>query len=476
MPYNVRIVSTFPPLRCGIGTFTRDMANALEHFTGEVGHIRVATIDDEDLSYHIPVDLVIDKFNPDSWRDATHNITQRARETNNPTVIILQHEYGLDPADDGTPAGGRNYVKMAREFSEEGLLTFAYLHTVVLEPTTHQRSVVQGLAEHCDGLFVTTESAIDILDSDIYEVPRSKVKHVDHGIRMQNPSLHDRLHIKERYGIQDQFLATTLGMQSPRKGVEYGIRAFGRFLNESCTDTQREHMLYFIGGECHPNFRRAHDGRLYREYQQSIRDALREADVRWIRTNDLDEVDLADYEVVMYDRFLEEEALLDFYAATNAMILPYLDMQQISSGVLADTVGAGRVAIATKFLYAIELISPQYVEKEGLVMERNARGILVDPEEPSVEQIAQALDLLVFNEDERLGMERRAHERGHQMRWQNSAWQLLQYIEFVRQKREISTGRGVRFERQGPSIYADRNEELVAPPPRVPEEVPPRED
>jgi len=85
-------------------------------------------------------------------------------------------------------------------------------------------------------------------------------------------------------------------------------------------------------------------------------------------------------------------------------------------------------------------------------------------------------DLLVFNEDERLGMERRAHERGHQMRWQNSAWQLLQYIEFVRQKREISTGRGVRFERQGPSIYADRNEELVAPPPRVPEEVPPRED
>ncbi len=472
MAYNIRMVSTYPPLRCGIATFARNMANALEHFTGEVGHIRVAAIDDEDLSYHIPVDLVIDKFDPESWRSATQEIIQRARETKDPTVILLQHEYGLDPADDGTAAGGQNYVKMARAFSQEGLLTFAYLHTVVRNPTSHQRTVARGLAEHCHGLFVTTDSAIDILNSDAYDVPPCQVKHVDHGIRLQNPSLHDRLHIKEKYGIRDQFLATTLGMQSPRKGLEYGIRAFGRFLDESCTPAQREHMLYFIGGSCHPNFRRANGGRLYREYKQSVRDALREAGVKWTRTNDLDTVELSDYEVVLFDQFLDEAALVDYYAATNVMILPYLDREQISSGVLADTVGAGRVAIASKFLYAIELISPQYVEKEGLVMGRNARGILVDPEEPSVEQIAQALDLLVFNEDRRLAMERHAHERGHQMRWQNSAWQLLQYIEFVRQKYKMETGRGVDFKRKKESTYGERNEQLLGRPARSVEAAP----
>ena len=80
MMYNIRMIGTFPPLRCGIASFSRDMANALEHFTGEVGNIRVTAIDDEDASYNIPVDMTIDKFSPDSWREATCNIVQRARE------------------------------------------------------------------------------------------------------------------------------------------------------------------------------------------------------------------------------------------------------------------------------------------------------------------------------------------------------------------------------------------------------------
>ena len=61
MPYNIRIVSTYPPRRCGIGTFSRDLASALEHFAGEVGHIRVAAIDKKNEPYSIPVDLVIDQ-------------------------------------------------------------------------------------------------------------------------------------------------------------------------------------------------------------------------------------------------------------------------------------------------------------------------------------------------------------------------------------------------------------------------------
>ena len=57
MPYNIRIVSTYPPRRCGIGTFSRDLATALAHFTAEVGHIRVAAIDSHHGPYGIPVDL-----------------------------------------------------------------------------------------------------------------------------------------------------------------------------------------------------------------------------------------------------------------------------------------------------------------------------------------------------------------------------------------------------------------------------------
>ena len=61
MACNIRIVSTYPPRCCGLGTFSKDLASALEHFTGEVGSIRVAAIDKDQLPYSIPVDIVIDQ-------------------------------------------------------------------------------------------------------------------------------------------------------------------------------------------------------------------------------------------------------------------------------------------------------------------------------------------------------------------------------------------------------------------------------
>jgi len=133
-------------------------------------------------------------------------------------------------------------------------------------------------------------------------------------------------------------------------------------------------------------------------------------------------------------------------------------MHQISSGVLADTLGSGRVAIATKFRYAEELIHSNKRCPSGVVVGRHARGILVDPGEPSVEQIADALDYLVFNQDKRLRMEKQAHQRGYQMRWDNSAWSILQYIDFVREEKEIVTGRGIKFTREKPSIFQKKKQ------------------
>jgi hypothetical protein len=132
--------------------------------------------------------------------------------------------------------------------------------------------------------------------------------------------------------------------------------------------------------------------------------------------------------------------------------------------VLADTLGSGRVAIATKFRYAVELIHSNKRCPEGVVIGRHARGILVDPGEPSVEQIAESLDYLVFNQDKRLMMEKEAHQRGYQMRWDNSAWSILQYIDFVREEKEIVTGRGIKFAREKPSIFQKRKQTTVENP------------
>lgn len=451
MAWNIRIVSTYPPRRCGIGTFSKDLSNALSQFTGEVGHIRIAAIDNGNGPYNIPVDLVIDQYNPASWENITREIMVRAGESNNPTVIVLQHEFGLDPDEQGGDGLGHNFVNIAKASRDENLTCLVYLHTVLEKPNAHQRQTIIDLAKFSDGLIVTTESAIDILESDTYGIGHFKLKHIDHGIRMHQPTRFDRYQIKAEYGINDMFLATTLGLLSPGKGIQYSIRAYGRFVHESCTPRQRAHIVYLIGGQCHPEFVRADAGKHHRAFMDELETALKDADVRWCRTKGLEGVDWHGNDIVFLDQFVTESTLLKLYGATNVMILPYLNTEQISSGILADTIGSGRVAIAAKFRYALELIYSNKTCPPGLVVGRYARGILVDAGQASVEQIAQALDFVVFEENKRLRMEKQAHQRGYQMRWANSAWALLQYIEFVSEEKEITTGRGVKFRREKPS-------------------------
>ncbi len=461
MPYNIRIVSTYPPRKCGIGTFSRDLSTALAHFTGEVGHIRITAIDNGNGPYDIPVDLTIDQYNPQSWADAIVNMSARVRESSNPTVILLQHEYGLDPDEKGEDGQGSNFINLAKVFHEQGLITLVYLHTVLDEPDEHQKKTLQDLAEQSDGLVVTTESAINILESNTYGISSDKLKHIDHGIRMQHPSQYDRLTIKRAYGLENRFLVTTLGLLSPDKGVQYGIRAYGRFLSESCTEDQRKKLVYLIAGQSHPDFVKTEGGKPYEEFQALLNKALEDSGLRWCRVKELRTTNFDDYDVVFLDTFLDENTLMKLYGATNVMLLPYLNMQQISSGILADTLGSGRVAVATKFRYAVELIHSNKRCTEGLLIGRHARGILVDPGEASVEQIARALDHLVFNQKRRLLMEKQAHQRGYQMRWYNSAWALLQYIDFIKEEKDIVTGRGVKFTREKPSVFQKKNNSFV---------------
>jgi hypothetical protein len=448
MPWDIRLVSTYPPRPCGIGTFCRNLVDALNQVSDEVADIHVAAIDNETGPYNNPVDIVIDQYDQQSWKNATSRILDHAGQSKNTTVVVLQHEFGLDPDSNGDDGRGDNYVQMARTFSEKNIPTVVYFHTVLEAPDDHQKKTVQDLARYSDGLIVTTESAIDILESDTYGVEHLKLRHIDHGIRMHNPTQYDRFKIKSDFGLKDFFLATTLGLLSPDKGLRYSVQAYGRFIHESCTDAQREQIVYLIGGRCHPEFVRAEDGRPYREYMNVLDDALDKADVRWCRTDTLKNVDWHKQDIVLFDTFLDEDTLLKMYGITNCMILPYLNMEQISSGVLADTVGAGRVTISTKFRYALELIYSNKSCPPGLVIGRFARGILVDPGEDSIEQIARGLDYAVFEKDKRLHMERQAHQRGYQMRWANSAWALLQYIQFINDEKQITTGRGMRFLRE----------------------------
>jgi len=190
---------------------------------------------------------------------------------------------------------------------------------------------------------------------------------------MHNPSHYDRWEIKKELGVENQFLVTTLGLLSPDKdsNTAYaGLEGFWR--NRARPSSARTSCI-----SSRANVTRICASRERRTLQAvsglSAR-ALEQAKVRWCRVKDLRGANLEDCDVVFFDTYLDEGMLLKLYGATNVMVLPYLNMQQISSGVLADTLGSGRAAIATKFRYARELIYSNKRCPEGLVMGRYVRG------------------------------------------------------------------------------------------------------
>jgi hypothetical protein len=52
-------------------------------------------------------------------------------------------------------------------------------------------------------------------------------------------------------------------------------------------------------------------------------------------------------------------------------------------------------------------------------------------------------------------MEKQAHQRGYQMSWENTAWALLQHIDFLSEENQIHTGRGLTFKREKTSTWQD---------------------
>ncbi len=465
MKYDIRMISTYsPPRPCGIGEFARNLATGLESFTKEVGQIRVAAITDTPREYDVPVDIIIDQYNPNSWESAALKIIDNAQDGMHP-VVLLQHEYGLDYDPVMGHGRGRNYINMAKKMQQEGIITIVYLHTILRKPDEYQKGTLQEMSEHTDGLIVTTKSAIDILTG-VYGIKREKIKHIDHGTRERNLSETDRFAIKKRYGMQDNALVTTLGLLSPGKGIQYSIPAYARFVKESLTKEQRRKFVYLIAGDCHPNFVTENEGKPYREYIALLEHTLGESGLNYSEVRALEDADFEKSDIVMLKTYLNEELFRMCYGATNAMVLPYLDMEQISSGILADTIGSGRISTSTKNAYARELIADGNPVDKGFVV--NPLGIMVDPFEASVDQIAQGLDYLFIGEKSnpeaankrRLLMESSARDRGHEMAWPNVVWKLIRFISYIEDGKQLVTRRGPVFTREKESPYRQLNEEL----------------
>src|SRR5664279_2541818 len=138
-------VATFPPRRCGIATFTRDLASVS-------GEHEIAVL-------HAPgdPDVYPSEVRHRIRRDILADYLEVARDLNRSGagVVSVQHEYGIWGGDDG-----EFVLDFVRALTKPVVAT---LHTVPQNPSTRQRAVLVGLIDASAASVVMSQSAARLL-------------------------------------------------------------------------------------------------------------------------------------------------------------------------------------------------------------------------------------------------------------------------------------------------------------------------
>ena len=359
----VAFIGNFPPRQCGIATFTADLSDAVAEGLGHP-EVFVVPVNDipEGYDYSDRVWFQLTEKEIDSYRRAADFLN-----INNVDIVNLQHEFGIF----GGPAGS-HVLALLRELR---MPTVTTLHTILREPDSAQRTVMEELTELSDSLVVMTQRGAELL-REVYEVPDHKIELIPHGIPdvpFVDPSFY-----KDKFGVEGKDVLLTFGLIGPAKGIECVIEALPQII------AQHPQAVYIILGATHPTLKRQ-QGEIYR---LSLQQLARE---RGVERN-----------VIFHNRFVSLSELTEFLGAADLYLTPYHTISQAVSGTLAYAVGAGKAVVSTPYWHAEELLA------EG-------RGILTPVGDSQA--LAEAVIDLLDNPVRRNAMRKRAYMLGRDMTW-----------------------------------------------------------
>jgi len=398
--FSVNFISTWYPRLCGIATFTEHTASALGLYEDDVRHMKIHPIDKDGLIYRFPIKTkhIIRQMDSSSWVDAAEMIVGRFRRNmvrDMKTVAILEHEYGLD-------GNGRdnNFNEVAKRLKAEDVPNIVVLHTLLENPDDYQRDVIEQFGENCDRLVIITPSCKEILKR-VYGIEEKKIVHIPHGI----PETHKRMtrrDAKEKLGLAKRVVISTLGLVSEGKGIEYGIKGFSKFLN-SIKPSFKEKLVYVVGGQTHPEIQKKYKGK--DPYRKKIFRVAKDEGLNPVVFTGDEKLNFPDSGVIFWNRYLTDNELVELIRASDIMLLPYTNPEQVSSGNLAYGIGLGTAVVSTKFRYARDVFSDEHGTPDG-------SGVLVDFRD--ADSIAEGLRK-VF--EKRVEIEAKAYQKGVTMGW-----------------------------------------------------------
>lgn len=366
----VLYVASYPPRECGIATFTKRLTTAIDKEINPEIKSKICAINSNGSSIYNYPRKVIMQINETEMEDYIN----RAHEINKAydiKLVNIQHEYGLFGGEQG------EYLIPFMEILKKPIIIT--MHTVLPRPDEKMQKIGAVISKKANAVVVMNNIARDILH-EVYGVAKHKIKVIPHGVfHVAFPS---KSRSKKKLNLQGRTIASTFGMISQDKGIEYAIEALPKVVEE------HPDLLYLIIGATHPQVLK-HDGERYRNRLK-----------RLIVKHGLED------HVKFYNKYLAEKEVIDFLKATDIYIYPMLSKEQASSGSLSDAMSCACPSIATSSQYAKSVINRE-------------RGILVKFK--NSKDIEKALLEMLNDKKMRKEMTKNTYFYTRHMTWQNVA-------------------------------------------------------
>lgn len=364
---DILIVTSYPPRKCGIATYSQDLIKAIEDKYGDSFTIKVCALqkEDSDLKYTPEVNYFLKTEEKEDYKRLA--LTLNADDAIK--IIYLQHEFGLYGGNLG------DFIIDFLEYLDKPVITT--FHTVLANPNNDRKAVIQKISKLSSQVIVMTNLSANILKND-YLISKEKIKIIAHGTHLIEPLC---LNLKELIPFKNKIIISTFGLISEGKGIETALEALPKIV------AKFPNVLYLIIGKTHPEVIK-NDGEIYRDF---LHDKVKKLKI--------------ENNVLFINKYLDLEVLLEYLQRTDLYFFTSKDPQQAVSGTLVYALSAACPVLSTPIPHALELLD----------------GAGINFDFGNAEQLAEVAILVLSNPEMMENMRLNALHKISPTAWQNAA-------------------------------------------------------